>query len=185
MSFKVRGITVTPESVSVIDGGKYSLSMRIKGWNEVTISAITLSGTDPVQITANHHGASTGDEQTLAGITELAGPDLNTAFGVTVINNNNFSLDGTNSSDYSGVYTSGGTTGDNTSTDTPRINRTVPVLVKSCVEGKTNQQLADEAENELQVKMQEIINKHNEERTKLHNSIVDGIASNLESNLIG
>jgi hypothetical protein len=74
------------------------------------VDDVTLSGTDPVSIEATGHGLSTGDLvqlDSIAGIT----PSLDGVYYATVTDVDNFTLDDTDSSDYSGAYTSGGTAG--------------------------------------------------------------------------
>lgn len=80
------------------------------GYAGVSVTGVTLSGGDPVRITADGHGLTTGDAafvRNIAGIT----PSLDGAYLATVIDANTFTLDDTASSDYSGSYTGGGTTG--------------------------------------------------------------------------
>lgn len=74
-----------------------------------TVAGVTLAGTDPVSIEVTGHGFSTGDQirhADIAGIT----PAILT-FTITKTDVDNYTLDGTDSSDYSGAYTSGGTAG--------------------------------------------------------------------------
>lgn len=71
------------------------------------ISAITLSGTDPVVVTSNSHGLSNGDEvkfRNVGGTTELNG----NSYTLANVTTNTFELSGTNSSLFT-AYTSGGT----------------------------------------------------------------------------
>ncbi len=75
-----------------------------------TITGVTLSGTDPVLIAATAHLGETGDVFTLAGVAGIT-PSLAGSWVITRVNANNFTLQGTDSSDYSGSYTSGGTAG--------------------------------------------------------------------------
>jgi len=73
-----------------------------------TVAGVTLSGTDPVSIEVTGHPFVTGDGVTLAGIADVT-PSLAGAYTVTKVDANNFTLNSTDSSDYSGSYTSGGT----------------------------------------------------------------------------
>ena len=75
-----------------------------------TIDDVTLSGSDPVSIEATGHGLSTGDIVLLDNVNGIT-PNMDGVYIVTVSDDNNFSLDDTDSSAYSGVYTSGGTAG--------------------------------------------------------------------------
>lgn len=71
------------------------------------IAGITLTGTDPVSIESTGHGLSSrakiGFDSLIVGTVELNG----TTHRITVTDVNNFTLDGTDSSDYT-AYTSGG-----------------------------------------------------------------------------
>jgi hypothetical protein len=69
-----------------------------------------LSGSNPVQITATTHGFSTGDSIRIADVGGIT-PSLDGTYDITYVDANNFTLDGTDSSDYTGPYTSGGTAG--------------------------------------------------------------------------
>ena len=73
-----------------------------------TVADVILSGTDPVKIEVTGHRAETDDEITLAGIAGIT-PSLDGTYTVTYVDDDNYSLQGTDSSDYSGTYTSGGT----------------------------------------------------------------------------
>jgi phage-related protein len=75
-----------------------------------TVAGVTLSGTNPVSIGVTGHGWATGDYIRLADIAGIS-PSLDGSYEITVADANNFSLDDTDSSDYSGAYTSGGTAG--------------------------------------------------------------------------
>lgn len=69
------------------------------------ISAITQA--NPAQVTATGHGYTTGDEiylSSIGGMTELNGEN----YTITVVDSDNFTLDGINSTGYTS-YTSGGT----------------------------------------------------------------------------
>lgn len=80
------------------------------GYSRKTVADVTLSGSDPVSVEVTAHGFSTGDSIRLAGIAGIT-PDMAGSYEVTVTDADNFTLDGTDSSDYSGSYTSGGTAG--------------------------------------------------------------------------
>ena len=75
-----------------------------------TVADVTLSGTDPVSVEVTVHGFATGDVIRLAGINDIT-PDLAGSWIITKTDANNFTLDSTDSSDYSGSYSSGGTAG--------------------------------------------------------------------------
>ena len=72
-----------------------------------TIENITLTGTDPVLITLTAHTFETDDVATIAAVTDIA--NLNGSYNVTDVGANTFSLQGTDSSDFSGTFSSGGT----------------------------------------------------------------------------
>jgi len=79
-----------------------------EGWttNYVDVAGITLSGNNPVSVQANAHGMSTGHNAKFSGVggtEELNGK----AFKVTVVDTNNFTLDDTDSADFT-AWTSGG-----------------------------------------------------------------------------
>ena len=74
---------------------------------QLTVAAC-MTGTDPVKIEVTGHRAETDDEITLAGIAGIT-PSLDGTYTVTYVDDDNYSLQGTDSSDYSGTYTSGGT----------------------------------------------------------------------------
>jgi len=79
-----------------------------EGWTtkESTVVGITLSGNDPVLVQVNGHGMSTGHNakfMNVGGTEELNGK----AFKVTVVDADNFTLDDTDSADFS-AWTSGG-----------------------------------------------------------------------------
>jgi len=76
----------------------------------VSITGVTLSGTDPVAIAATAHGGSTGSVFALDDITGIT-PSLDGSYTITRTNDNAFTLDDTDSSDYAGAYTGGGTAG--------------------------------------------------------------------------
>ncbi len=73
------------------------------------VSGITLSGTDPVSVEVLDHGRVTDDEVKFADVVGTTLLNGNT-YPVTLTDADNFTLQDTDSSDYS-VYTSGGTIG--------------------------------------------------------------------------
>jgi len=75
-----------------------------------TVADVILSGTDPVKIQVNSHSFDDGSYNRLADINGIT-PSLAGIWIITVVDANNFTLDGTDSSDYSGSYTSGGSAG--------------------------------------------------------------------------
>jgi len=75
-----------------------------------TVAGVTLSGTNPVSIEVTAHNFSTGNLIRLAGIAGIT-PSLDDTYTITKTDANNFTLNGTNSSNFSGSYTSGGTAG--------------------------------------------------------------------------
>ncbi len=79
------------------------------GYAGATVSAVTLSGTSPVSVAATAHGFITGDEVRVYGMDEI--PGLDGDYTITRTDANNFTLDGTDSSDYTGTYTAGGKAG--------------------------------------------------------------------------
>lgn len=89
-------------------GWKYRLSEC--GYVGKTISGITLSGTSPVSITATSHGYVTDDVVELFTCNGITG-GLEGVYTITKTNDNAFTLNGTDSSDYGGTYTSGGVAG--------------------------------------------------------------------------
>ncbi len=80
------------------------------GYVGKTIQGVTLSSTNPVSIQANGHGLTTGVTAQLESVGGIT-PALAGLYVVTRTDDNNFTLDDTDSSDYSGSYTSGGKAG--------------------------------------------------------------------------
>jgi len=72
-----------------------------------TVDGITLSGTDPVSVRETNHIFSTGDSVILTEIVGIT-PSLNGTYVITKVNADDFTLDGTDSSDYTGSWSSGG-----------------------------------------------------------------------------
>jgi len=79
-------------------------------YNRKSVAGVTLSGSSPISVQVNTHGAATGDVWRLAGIAGIT-PSLAGNYTLTRTDANNFTLDDTDSSDYTGSYTSGGTAG--------------------------------------------------------------------------
>jgi hypothetical protein len=80
------------------------------GYQGVSVTGVTLSSTNPVAIAATAHRGSTGSVfalEDIAGIT----PSLDGSYTITRTGDDAFTLDGTDSSDYSGAYSGGGTAG--------------------------------------------------------------------------
>lgn len=79
------------------------------------ITAITLTGTDPVAIESTTHGLTTGDTVLIAGV--VGTTELNdNRYVVTVVDADNITLDSTDSSNFT-AYTSDGTVQKVTSDD--------------------------------------------------------------------
>lgn len=70
------------------------------------IEGITLTGTDPVSIELTAHGFITGETARLVSVLGIT-PSLNGEYVITRTNADNFTLNGTDSSDYTGTFTSG------------------------------------------------------------------------------
>jgi len=70
------------------------------------IEGVTLSGTDPISINITGHGFITGETARLISMVGIS-PSLDGEYGVTKVDVDNFTLNGTDSSDYSGSFTSG------------------------------------------------------------------------------
>lgn len=70
------------------------------------INSITLAGTNPVSVSVTNHGFVTGELARLVSVQGIT-PKLDGEYVVTRIDNNNFTLNGTNSSNYTGTFTSG------------------------------------------------------------------------------
>jgi len=70
------------------------------------VEDVTLSGTDPVQIDLTSHGFITGETVRLVSMTGIT-PSLNGEYGLTKVDENTFTLNSTDSSDYSGTFSSG------------------------------------------------------------------------------
>lgn len=71
-----------------------------------TIEDITLSGTDAVSINITNHGFITNETVRLISVVGIT-PKLDGEYVVTKVDDDNFTLNGTDSSDYTGAFTSG------------------------------------------------------------------------------
>ncbi len=71
-----------------------------------SIEGITLSSTDPVEVNLVGHGFITGETARLISM-EGNTPSLDGEYAVTKVDDDNLTLNGTDSSDYSGSFTSG------------------------------------------------------------------------------
>lgn len=91
-------------------GSKRGFESAECGYSRKSIVGVTLSGTDPVSIEVTGHNASTGDDLTLYTVNGITG-GIEGDYTITKTDANNFTLDGTDSSDYGGAYTSGGFSG--------------------------------------------------------------------------
>lgn len=80
------------------------------GYALKSLSGVTRSASDPIRITATAHGLTTGAEAQVATVGGIT-PSLAGVYTVTRVDANNVTLDGTDSSQYSGTYTSGGKIG--------------------------------------------------------------------------
>jgi len=80
------------------------------GYTRKTVDDVALPGTDPVSIELTGHGFADEDSIRLADINGIA-PSLAAIYTITRTDANNFTLDDTDSSDYGGAYTGGGTAG--------------------------------------------------------------------------
>jgi hypothetical protein len=107
--------------IDPINGSDASLASK-SAVAKSTITAITKA--NPCQVTLNSHGFSTGDFVNITGAGGMAQVNGIT-FQITVIDANNFTLDGINSTGYT-TYTSGGVA-------TPAISRANPAVV--CIVG--------------------------------------------------
>jgi hypothetical protein len=76
------------------------------GYAQKAIAGITLSGTNPVSIQINNHNWNTGDSIRLDDVLGIM-PTLDDEYIITKTDADNFTLDGTNSSLFSGSFTSG------------------------------------------------------------------------------
>jgi len=70
------------------------------------IEGVTLTDTDPVIVTLTNHGYTTGESVRLVQVEGIT-PSLDGEYVVTKVNSSSFKLNGTDSSDYSGSFSSG------------------------------------------------------------------------------
>lgn len=75
------------------------------GYAGMDIVDVTLSGTDPVSVEATDHGFVTGDTVRIFNVAGISG--LDDDYTITSTGDDTFTLDGTDSSDFSGTFTSG------------------------------------------------------------------------------
>lgn len=76
------------------------------GYVQTAIVGMTLSGTDPVSVELTGHGFSTGNSIRLDSITGFT-PDISGTYVITKTDPDNFTLDDTDSSDYTGSFSAG------------------------------------------------------------------------------
>jgi phage-related protein len=103
-------LSIVPEDLFGATHCRHRFRYTRCGYAGKTIQNVTLSGASPVSVQCTGHGLTTGVIallETVGGIT----PSLNGLYTVTRTDDNNFALNGTDSSDYSGSYTSGGKAG--------------------------------------------------------------------------
>jgi hypothetical protein len=83
------------------------------GYTRKTVAGVTLAGTNPVSIQVTAHNFDTTKDQDYIRLADIAGitPSLDGSYKITITDANNFTLNGTDSSNFSGTYTSGGTAG--------------------------------------------------------------------------
>lgn len=80
------------------------------GYTGKAVAGVTLAGSDPVSVECTGHGFADNDVIRLADIAGVT-PSMAGNYAITKTDNDNFTLNSTDSSDYSGSYTSGGTAG--------------------------------------------------------------------------
>lgn len=94
----------------------YNRTLRLSGdvktaWNISAATEGTITGAtaaDPCVITSTAHGLSTADKIAIRNVAGMVELNVDTAFTITVVDANSFSLDGIDSTGYT-AYTSGGT----------------------------------------------------------------------------
>lgn len=106
------GITEFPEGEydSMVCGKQVTFGDPICQYVGQSITGVTLSGTDPIQITIEDHQWTTGDVIVISkalGIT----PTINGTYTITVDGLDTFTLDDTNSAMFSGSYSGSGVAG--------------------------------------------------------------------------
>lgn len=120
---------MSTQYIDPINGSDSALVAR----TTTTKSTITaVSKANPCQVTLNSHGFSTGDIVHLGSISGMSQIN-NQSFTITVLDANNFTLNGVDSTAYS-TYTSGGTA-------TPSATRANPAVICSLAHGFGNGQL--------------------------------------------
>ena len=80
------------------------------GYTPKSVVGYTLPGGNPVNIEATTHGFANGDSIRLDDVDDPT-PSLDGTYDITVIDPDNFTLDGTDGNDYAGAWVSGGTAG--------------------------------------------------------------------------
>jgi hypothetical protein len=103
-------IDPVPEDLYSPYGCRHRFRQCRCGYVSVTITGVTRSGSDPLRITAATHRLTTGDEALLETVGGII-PAVAGVYVVTYVDVSNVTLDGTNSSNYAGSYTSGGKIG--------------------------------------------------------------------------
>ena len=98
----------------------------------VTIDGVTLSGTNPVAVSTDvAHGLTTGDTVRLTGLNGATGLNYNgnhaTEYIVTVVDTDDITLDGTDSSDYT-AWVSGGSLASIYEITSPYLTADIPYL---------------------------------------------------------
>lgn len=76
----------------ISQGGAYSDVTPIRQTSTLTTNPFTGNGTTTVTVTANGHGAQTGDFVTFSGVTGTYASLLNAEFQVTVVNANSYTI---------------------------------------------------------------------------------------------
>lgn len=101
------GSTTQRYAVTAIDPETREESLKgLQAASNLTTPFVTLSGSSPVRFTDTSHGFQTGDQvfvESITGITGLADKE----YFITRIDANNYDLNDTDSSDYSGTATAG------------------------------------------------------------------------------
>jgi len=101
---KVSGVTMVTSLYAFDDDAIFRAI--VSGSQCKAIEGITLSGSDPVSVNVTSHGFITGETARLISIVGFS-PLMDGEFGVTKTDDDNFTLNGTDSSDYTGPFTSG------------------------------------------------------------------------------
>ena len=103
-SIKINGIILPSQFYAYDEHSVYRVSATTGQCKE--IENITLSGTDPVLLTITSHGFITGERIRLIAVEGIT-PSLDGEYVVTKVDDNNLTLNGTDSSNYSGTFSSG------------------------------------------------------------------------------